>query len=112
MNHLLEFGKRVQEKDEAGFPMTDEKGQPVYTFNVFKRAYPIVNTTFGQEKYQAKQIYNEVIVRFTIPYISGITSEMLIRFRGEIFEIIEPPDNVKFENKKLKIEAKRVILWE
>lgn len=108
--HLIAFGKRIQNIDDAGFPEVDASGQPVFTFQIFKKAHAEVTDFYGAEKYQAKQVYNEELVKFRIPYLTGITPDYLISFRGDIYEIVEPPDNVQYRNRELRIVAKRVIL--
>lgn len=108
--HLLEFGILETEYDENNFPVVDDNGQPVKTFIPFKKAYGNANEVFGQEKYLAKQQYNSEIIKFTIHYISGLRPDMYIKFNGEFYEMVGPPDNVKYLNKELKIEARRVVI--
>lgn len=108
--YLIEFGKMVTDLDDAGFPVVDENGQAIKNFVALKRAYGSANEVFGQEKYLAKQHYNTEVIKFTIQYVSGLSPDMIIRFNKEFYEMIGNPDNVKYLNKELKIEAKRMVL--
>lgn len=96
----------IQEKKDAGF---DDAGFPSEDYPTIKKAYAEINDLFGQEKYAAKQIMSEKITSFKIRYIPGITPDMYILFDEDRYEIVEPPDNVKYENKTLIIKAKLVI---
>lgn len=108
--HLIEFGKMEIEYDSAGFPKVDDLGQPVKSFIPLKKAFGNANEVYGQEKYLAKQEYNSEIIKFTIQYVSGLRPDLIIRFQNEFYEMIGNPDNVKYLNKELKIEAKRMVL--
>lgn len=108
--HLLQFGKMEQQKDTEGFPVVDFSGQPIKSFNVFKSAYGEANQVYGDQKYLAMQQYNSEIIKFKIHYITGLTPDMIIKFKNEFYEMVGPPDNIKHLNQELMIEAKRVIL--
>lgn len=108
--HLIEFGYIEQLEDDAGFPVVDAQGKPVTEFVAYKKAYGSANEVFGQEKYLAKQEHNTEIIKFTVQYMRGLTPDLMIRFNGILYEMVGNPDNVKYENKELKIEAKRVIM--
>ena len=108
--HLIEFGKFQVTYDSAGFPVVDTQGQPIKEFVIVKRLYANANDVFGEEKYMAKQQYNSEIVKFTTQYISGLTPDLILRFKNQYYEMVGNPDNVKYLNKELKIEAKRVII--
>ena len=108
--HLIEFGNLEASYDSAGFPVVDSQGKPVTEFIVLKKAYGNANEVFGEEKYLAKQEHNTEIIKFTIAYVKDLSPEMMIRFNNTMYEMVGNPDNVKYMNKELKIEAKRVIM--
>lgn len=107
--HLIEFGRFQTSYDDSGFPVVDAQGQPINEFIPFKKAYGTANDVFGQEKYLAYQQYNTEVIKFTIQFVRDLTPDLIIRFQGNYYEMIGNPDNVKYLNKELKIEAKRVI---
>lgn len=97
--------------DNEGFPEIDPStGEPIKAFVVFKSAYGEANEVYGEQKYLAMQQYNSETIKFRIHYITGLTSDMKIKFNNEFYEMVGPPDNVKYLNEELLIEAKRVIL--
>src|SRR5690554_3843436 len=108
--HLIEIQEKKPKLDEAGFPVLDENGENVVDFVTFRKTYAAVNDLFGEEKYLAKQFVNEKITSFKIRYMPGITPEMFILFQNQRYEIIEYPDNVKYENKELIIKARLVVV--
>lgn len=108
--HLIEIQEKRAKYDDAGFPVLDSSGEEVVEFITLKRVYATVNDLFGQEKYLAKQFINEKITSFKIRYMTGITPNMYILFQSQRYEIIEYPDNVKYENKELIIKARLVIV--
>jgi len=108
--HIIEFGRLEGTYDSAGFPVVDAQGQPIQEFIIVKKLYANANDVFGEEKYMAKQQYNSEIVKFSTQYVSGLTPDLIMRFRGQYYEMVGNPDNVKYLNRELKIEAKRVII--
>lgn len=109
--HVLQFGRMIPMIDDAGFPVLDPNtGEPVQDFALFKSAYGEANEVFGEQKYLAMQQYNSETIKFRTHYVEGLTSDMKIKFNNEFYEMVGPPDNVRYLNKELLIEAKRVIL--
>lgn len=107
---LIEIQEKKIKYDDAGFPMLDEDGKDLIEFKTVKKCYASVNDLYGEEKYLAKQFINEKVTNFTIRFMPGITPEMFILFQNQRYEIIEYPDNVKYENKELVIKAKLVSI--
>ena len=108
--HLIEIQEKRPKYGDAGFPILDENGEEVIEFHTIKKIYASVNDLYGQEKYLAKQFINEKITSFKTRFIAGITPDMYIWFQNQRYEIIEYPDNVKYENKELIIKARLVIV--
>lgn len=108
--HLIEIQEQKPQYDEGGFPVLDENGEEVIEFSTFMKLYASVNDLFGQEKYLAKQFINEKITSFKTRFVLGITPDMFIVFQNQRYEIIEYPDNVKYQNKELIIKARLVIV--
>ncbi|OLS02885.1 phage head closure protein [Tissierella creatinophila] len=100
--HLIEIQKKQNIYDDAGFP---KEG-----YETVRKTYADVNDLYGNEKYLAKQFIQEKVTSFKMRFIEGITPDMFILFQGQRYEIIEHPDNVKYENKELIIKARLVIL--
>lgn len=74
----------------------------------YKTVWAGVSNLFGREFYAAATVQAENTVKFTIRYLSGITSDMRIVFQGRYFDI-KHIDNIKYGNKFMEIKAMEVI---
>ena len=104
MRHRIEFQKYQIVYDDGGFP-TENKD-----YVTFQKAYASVNDLYGKEKEAAKQNISETITVFYTRYFKDIDSKCFILFRGQRYEIIEPPDNIKYLNKEFKIKARLQVI--
>ncbi|WP_238886427.1 phage head closure protein [Clostridium sp. YIM B02551] len=100
LKHKIEFQRLKNVLDDEGFPTDNQK------YDTFLKVYAAVNNLYGKEKEAVKQNISETIVVFHTRYFRNIDEECYILFKGQRYEIIEPPDNIKYLNKELKIKAK------
>ena len=87
----------------------DELKQQIEEWQDYKTVYSMIKTVKGTEYYEAAHVNAEKTYRFIIRYISGITSDMRINYKGRIFDITEPPINDDEANKTLTIMAKERV---
>ncbi len=90
---------------------TDAAGNHKALWEDYHKCYAYVNNLSGAEFFAAKQVGAEDEVDFVIRYckkISALKSDKhRILFRGEIYNITFV-DNVKYQNKTIKLRGKRV----
>ncbi len=104
MRHRIEFQRYQTVYDDSGFPTEDK------TYVTFQKAYASVNDRYNKENDDSKQIVSEKTTIFYTRFFKNIDSTCFILFRGQRYEIIKPPDNIKYLNKELKIEAKLQLI--
>jgi SPP1 family predicted phage head-tail adaptor len=96
MRNRLTILKRPETQDSEGYPIPGD--QQVYG-EVFKTAAAIF-TTQGREFFAAASVQAEDTLRFVFRYPRSIeiTSDMLVRHNGIVYEIVAPPinDNMAF----------------
>jgi len=103
MNNRLKVLKRGNAKDSEGFPIPKEDQE----LEVFHECYTQVFTLQGREYFSAAAVQAENNVRFLIRYTKKeLTSDMLIEFKGKLFEIVAPPINDAEANKTITIIAR------
>lgn len=102
LRHRIEFQRLETIYDEEGFPVEDYK--------TFQRAWADVNDLYGKEYWNSKQTISENITVFHTRYYKAVDANCFILFRGQRYEIIEPPDNIKHLNKELKIKTKLQVI--
>jgi len=102
--------KRITiQKFESG---TNENGFPIEEWVFYKTVWASINNLFGKEYYAAKAVQSENTVEFLIRYSSDTkllletngTKEYRIFWNLKAFNITFV-DNIKYENKWLKIKA-------
>lgn len=76
--------------------------------------YANANNLGYKEFWKAKECGYEGVVVFTIRYRKELANldprEYRIKWKGKLFNIIAPPDNIQFSNRILKIRAKEVVI--
>jgi SPP1 family predicted phage head-tail adaptor len=102
LRHRIEFQRLERYYDNEGFPIED--------YVTFQRAWADVNDLYGKEYWSSKQTISENIIVFNTRYYKDIDANCFIFFKGKRYEIIEPPDNIKYLNKELKIKAKLQVI--
>lgn len=102
LRHKIEFQRLETIYDNEGFPKED--------YVTFKSAYSDVNDLYGKEYWESKQNMSEKVTVFHTRYSKSIDTNCFIFFKGQRYEIIEPPDNIKYLNKELKIKAKLQVI--
>lgn len=103
LRHRIEFQRLETIYDKAGFPQKEE-------YVTFQKAWADVNDLYGKEYWNSKQNISENITVFHTRYYKNVDADCFILFKGQRYEIIEPPDNVKYLNKELKIKAKLQVI--
>ena len=65
----------------------------------FTQSWAAIRALAGQELDKAQQIAQETTHLVAIPYLHGITENMLVNFEGRMFQIkyIEDPDEMHWE---------------
>ncbi len=102
LRHRIEFQRLESTYDKEGFPIEE--------YVTFQKAWADVNDLYGKEYWNSKQNISENITVFHIRYHKNIDTNCFILFKGQRYEIIEPPDNIKYLNKELKIKAKLQVI--
>lgn len=87
----------------------DELGQQLERQIEHSKAWAAIKTVKGSEYLNAGTVRGELIYRFIIPYVPGITNDMKLSYNGRLFDIIEPPINDDELNKTLTIIAKERV---
>jgi SPP1 family predicted phage head-tail adaptor len=105
MKDRLKVLKRGKTKDSEGFPIPEEE----QVNELFYECYTQVFTLQGREYFSAAAVQAENNVRFLIRYTKKeLTSDMLIEFKGKLYEIVAPPINDSEANKTITIIARRL----
>lgn len=102
LRHRIEFQRLEETYDKEGFPIED--------YVTFQKAWADVNDLYGKEYWASKQNISENITVFYTRYYKDIDTNCFILFKGQRYEIIEPPDNIKYLNKELKIKTKLQVI--
>ena len=102
LRHRIEFQRLENNFDENGFP--NEK------YVTFLKVWADVNDLYGKEYWNSKQTISENLTIFHTRYYKNIDTNCYKFFKGQRYEIIEPPDNIKYLNKELKIKAKLQVI--
>lgn len=91
---------------------TNDNGFDIEDWIKFKTVWSNVNNIYGKEFWSAKQVNSENTVNFTIRYSNDFkelnSKEYRIVFNNRCFNITFI-DNIKYENKYLKIKAIEVL---
>ena len=86
----------------------DSRGNPVDGWQDHYSCHAYVNELSGSEFYEARQVFLENTVRFTVRYTPKLkdldTTSYRLLFRGRIYDITFV-DNPQFRNEILKISA-------
>jgi len=91
---------------------TNENGFPIEEWVDYKTVWASINNLFGKEFYAAKAVQSENTVEFLIRYSSdtkvlleeNATKEYRIFWNSKAFNITFP-DNIKYQNKWIKIKT-------
>ena len=100
--NIGDLNKRITIQQASITPNTN--GFEVETWTDFKTVWANVSNLFGREYYAAKEVKAETTVKFTIRYISGLTTDMRIAFNGKTYNITFI-DNIKYSNSYIQINA-------
>lgn len=104
LKHRIEFQRLESTYDKEGFPIEEEE------YVTFQKAWADVNDLYGKEYWNSKQNISENITVFHTRFYKNIDTDCFILFKGQRYEIIEPPDNIKYLNRELKIKAKLQVI--
>lgn len=102
LRHRIEFQRLEETYDKEGFPIED--------YVTFRKVWADVNDLYGKEYWTSKQNISENITVFHTRYYKNIDTNCFVLFKGQRYEIIEPPDNIKYLNKELKIKTKLQVI--
>ena len=102
LKHRIEFQRLENTYDKEGFPIEE--------YVTFQKAWADVNDLYGKEYWNSKQNISENITVFHTRFYKNIDTDFFILFKGQRYEIIEPPDNIKYLNKELKIKTKLQVI--
>ena len=83
-----------------------------YTVDKIEKALKItgLREVDRKEYWNSKQNISENITVFHTRFYKNIDTDCFILFKGQRYEIIEPPDNIKYLNKELKIKTKLQVI--
>lgn len=99
LKHRVTIQKLVMNVNENGFE--------VEAWQDYKTVWASVSNLTGREYYEAAAVQAEETVKFTIRYLSSLTTDMRILFQGKQYNITSI-DNIKYENKYIEIKALEV----
>ncbi|MDF2672413.1 MAG: phage head-tail adaptor [Clostridiales bacterium] len=99
LRHRITFQNFTTVVNENGFEVED--------WEDYKTVWASVSNLTGREYYEASAVQAEETVKFTIRYLSSITTDMRILFKGKQYNIISI-DNIKYGNKYIEIKAMEV----
>lgn len=103
LRHRIEFQRLETTYDKAGFPQKEE-------YVTFQKSWADINDLYGKEYWNSKQNISENVTVFHTRYHKNVDTDCFILFKEQRYEIIEPPDNIKYLNKELKIKAKLQVI--
>lgn len=105
-NHLGEWKERITVQKSS--PGNDKAGNHVLFWEDHYTCSAYVNNLSGKEYWEAAQVNVQKDIYFMIRYCSEVagmdTEHYRILFRGQVYNITFL-DNVKYQNKTLKIRA-------
>ena len=87
----------------------NENGFEVEDWIDFKTVWAGVSNLHGREYFEAAAVQMENIAKFTIRYLDGIDTAMMILFKDKHYNITSI-DNIKYKNRFLEIKAMEVDL--
>ncbi|WP_407312054.1 phage head closure protein [Desulfosporosinus sp. SB140] len=88
---------------------TNEAGDTILIPSVFKSVWASVSPVSGRDYLEAKKLQAELTYKFILRYISGVTPDMQLQFKGRIF-LIQDILNPLETNETLEIMAiERVV---
>lgn len=87
--------------------VVNENGFEIEAWEDYKTVWASVSNLTGREYYEASAVQAEESVKFTIRYLSSITTDMRILFQDKQYNI-NSIDNIKYENKYIEIKAMEV----
>ncbi|KGM94904.1 hypothetical protein Z955_02395 [Clostridium botulinum C/D str. DC5] len=104
--NISEFNKRIY--IEKKIVETNENGFELDTWVTKKPLWAKANNLYGKEFWAAKANNFEDVIIFTVRFSKFLENvnrnDFRIRFKNKIFKIISI-DNIKYENKTVKIKA-------
>lgn len=102
LNKRLTIQRSVEKEDENSITKSE--------WQDLKKVWGSMNNLSGKEYWNAKQYNAENTVEFEIRYNScpDISEKDRIIYKDLVFNIISPPDNVKYRNEIIKIKAMEV----
>ena len=77
-------------------------GEPVITWNDFATVWAKIDPIRGREYWDAEQVQSEVTHRIVHRYLSDVSPEMEIHFKGRVFDVLHFHDA---EEKKREMEV-------
>ena len=99
LRHRVTLQRKTTTVSECGFETV--------TWEDVATLWAAVTNLHGREYYAAAAVQAEKTVKFTIRYLPGLDTTMRIFFRGKIYNI-SAIDNIKYQNRYLKIKAQEV----
>lgn len=95
LRHRITFLRKVKEKNEVGDTVLVERP--------WKTVWASVEPLKGREYFEARKIQSEATHKIIIRYLTGVTPDMKIEFKGRIFDIEGPPINPEERNEYLEM---------
>lgn len=103
LRHRIEFQRLEEGYDKEGFPIEKK-------YVTFQKAWADVNDNYSKDQLTSKQNATEITTIFYTRYYKNVDTDCFILFKGQRYEIIGEPDNIKYLNKELKIKAKLQVI--
>lgn len=96
----------IQQYQKIG---TGDYGDDLYDWITVYNVWAELQLGNGREFYGAQKINSEVSGLAKIPYQTGITKEMRVKYGDRTFEIIGPPVDIGERHIELELKLKEVV---
>lgn len=87
----------------------NEYGEEVEAWSTFARVWARVQPVSSREYLEARAQSADISHRIEMRYLEGVTREMRVRFKGRVFEIIQPPRNLEEVGKKMEMLCREIV---
>lgn len=101
LRHIISFQRKTGTQNDFG----EEINEWVDVVKTRAAIYPIS----GKEFFAAEKVNSATTHKINIRFISGITSDMRIKFGQRTFELISPPINFQEKNISLQLLCKELM---
>lgn len=81
----------------------NDRGEAIASWSTLATVWAQAEPLRGREFFAAAQMQETVDVKFTIRYRADITSQMRVLWRGQAYEMVSPPIDVRGRRESLEL---------